>query len=127
MKKTLVNTFKIANRKLVRSIALLISSLILLSYNADAQDGGPSIGNLNKNLTAAKDQMSRQEKLNYIFMALGFILVMGIAWFSTNVAKKRKLEQEELIRKRHLANTHVKHNPHDPYYKHHSGGAKVRK
>ncbi len=128
MRNTILTTARTTRTRIIRQMALFISFLILFAYNASAQDGGPSIGNLNKNLSAAKDQISRQEKMNYIFMALGFILVLGIAWFSTNVAKKRKIEQDELIRRRHL-NNNVKHSTHDPYWKTHGSGsgAKVRK
>ena len=125
MKNSILNSLITSKNNVIRHCALLISSLILFAYNAQAQDG-PSIGNLNKNLTAAKDQMSKEEKMSYIGMAVGFILVMVIAWFSTNAAKKRKLEREEMIRKRHL-NANVKHSSHDPYWKSHGhGAAKVR-
>ena len=125
MKKSITNAIDNNMNKIIRACALLISSIILFAYNANAQDGGPSIGNLNKNLAAAKDQMSRQEKMSYLFMALGFILVMGIAWFSTSLAKKRKMEKDEMIRRRHLNNI-SKHPTHDPYFKTHGHAAKVK-
>ena len=119
--KVIANT----QNKLMRSCALVVSSLILFSSNALGQDGGPSIGNVNKTLNAAKDQMSKEEKMSYIGMGVGFILVMAIAWFSTNAAKKRRIAREEMVRRHHL-NSHAKHNTHDPYYRTHGQGAKVR-
>src|ERR1043165_6929911 len=85
-------SFETFGNKVMRRLALFISSMVLFAYSAMADDSGPSLGNLNKNLTAAKDEMSYQEKLNYFYMAAGFTLVMCIAWFSTTLAKKRKLE-----------------------------------
>ncbi len=117
--------------KLIRHCALVFSSLILFSYNLFAQadssskNDGPSLDNSKKVVKAVGEQMSREEKMSYIGMAIGFILVMAIAWFSTNAAKKRRLAREEMIRRHHL-NSHAKHNTHDPYYKSHASGVKVK-
>ncbi len=110
-----------ARNRVLKSCALLFSALILFSYNAMAQDG-PSLGNLNKNLDAAKTQMTLEEKMNYIYMSVGFALVIAIAWFSTSLAKKRRIAADAERAKR---NHHVKHPSHDPYFKPH--GHKVRR
>ncbi len=118
--------FNVQN-KVTRFSALVISSLILFSYNLSAQvdsaakDDGPSLDNSKKVVKAVGDQLSKEEKLSYIGMGVGFILVMAIAWLSTSAAKKRRIAREEAIRQHHRHN-HVKHNTHDPYYKGHSHG-----
>jgi len=124
MKKTLNNYGFLRNQLLIRS-AFVLSSIMLFAYNSFSQSD-PGIGNLNKNLNAAKEQMSKEEKMNYVWMAAGFILVMTIAWVSTSMAKKRKLAQEELVRRRHLQHS-AKHPSHDPYFKAHGHAAKVKK
>ena len=107
--------------------AFLFSTMMLFAYSASAQNG-PSLGNLNKNLAAAKEEISRQEKLNYLFMAVGFIFVLAVAWFSTVLAKKRKMEREEIIRRRHLQHS-AKHPSSDPYFqsRQHGGVQRARK
>ena len=111
--KTSAKTAILTGRERVfKSFALIISSLFLFAYTAQAQEG-PSLGNLNKNMDAAKNQLSHDEMVQYIYMGVGFALVIAIAWFSTSLAKKRKLAEDEERAKRHL---HVKHSTHDPYF-----------
>ena len=103
---------------ILRSGALLISNIILFSYSASAQNDGPSLDNAKRNVKAIGAELTREEKLSYLGMVVGFILVMAVAWVSTVSAKKRRIAKEEMVRRRHLNNS-VKHSPHDPYYKHH--------
>ena len=114
--KTIGSNF---SNTILRSGALLITNIIMFSYSAAAQNDGPSLSNAKKNLTAISTEMSREEKLSYLGMVVGFIVVMAVAWFSTVAAKKRKLAREEMIRRHHLQHT-AKHNMHDPYYKRHA-------
>ena len=106
-------------------IKRLFVTLSLIATNSFAQDDGPSVNNLKNNIKAVNEEMSRQEMMNYLFMLVGFVLVLAVAWFSTNVAKKRRLERDAFLRNHHAQNLNLKHNMHDPYFK--SQAAKARK
>ena len=113
--KTLAKlSFQRTSKRVLNFVLLLTSSVILFSYNALAQDG-PSMGNLNKNIDAAKEEISHSEKMQYLYMGLGFALVIAIAWFSTSLAKKRRIAADAERAKR---NQHLKHSSHDPYFNH---------
>ena len=122
MKNLVRTSIENGRNEIVRSCALVLSSMILFAYNGMAQDG-PSLGNLNKNLDAAKDQMTFEEKMNYVYMSVGFALVIAIAWFSASLAKKRKIAADAERAKRMQ---HIKHSSHDPYFNHRNH-TKVRK
>ncbi|HEY0029267.1 MAG TPA: hypothetical protein VGC65_00800 [Bacteroidia bacterium] len=92
------------------------SSAIVTEESSD----GPSIKNLSKNLSAGNEEIARlKEKarrdqiIQYIIMVLGFAVVIGIAWFTTALAKKRKKKEDEQ-RAARAANT--KHKPHHPHH-----------
>lgn len=124
MKTSARTKFENGRNRVLRTCALLFSSMMLFAYNAMAQDG-PSLGNVNKNANAIKEEQSKmtpEEIRSYIYMAVGFALVIAIAWFSTSLAKKRKIAADEERAKRHA---HVKHSSHDPYFNH--KGHKVRR
>ena len=106
----------------IKSILCVILSFMM--GNTYAQDSTASIGNLNKTLNVAKEQMSHEEKMGYLLMAIGFLFVIAVAWFSTSLAKKRRIKMEEISRQRYLnANHNYKHSIHDPYFR----GKKVRR
>ena len=95
----------------IKTALVIILSFVL--NNVYAQD----VNNINKTLDIAKEQISHEEKMGYIGMAIGFILVMCIAWFSNNLAKKRELKKQEETRQRYLNTNHnCKHSSHDPYW-----------
>ena len=131
MQNSVKNIICNVQNKVTRFSALVISSLILFSYNVSAQvdsaakDDGPSLDNSKKVVKAVGDQLSKEEKLSYIGMGVGFILVMAIAWLSTSAAKKSRIAREEAIRQHHLHN-HAKHNTHDPYYRSHPHGTTTK-
>jgi hypothetical protein len=86
------------------------------SSAASVEAGGPSLSHLKKNLEAGDEEIKRiQEKarhdeiMSYIWMGVGFSIVIGIAWFTTSLAKKRKMRDDEQKALR-LAN--MKHKPH---------------
>ncbi len=61
--------------------------------------GGPSLSNLSKNLKSTKEEIKRihtEEILSYVYMVLGFSVVIGIAWFTTVLARKRKKQEDEI-------------------------------
>ncbi|MFL5764978.1 MAG: hypothetical protein ACJ77K_13625 [Bacteroidia bacterium] len=86
------------------------------SASTAATDGGPSLSNLSKTAAALDDRVNkikeeerRSEILSYVYMGVGFSIVIAIAWFTTSLARKRqkKADDEKAIR---LAN--MKHKPH---------------
>ncbi len=92
-------------------INLLRLSLLLLfafsNIQGYAQDAG--ISNLKKNLSAIKDEQKKiaeeKEMWSYVYMILGFGVVIGIAWFTTVAARKKAKkdaeERQRLITKIH--------------------------
>ena len=74
------------------------------SANNASQDSssGPSLNNIKKLaplMTEAmkknQEQIRKDEIMGYIYMGLGFSLVIAIAWFTTVLAKKRRLKEDE--------------------------------
>ena len=123
--KTLNKIFIVSyGNRVFMNCTLLISFILLLAGNAHAQNGGASLGNLNKNLNAASDQITHDEMIQYLYMGIGFALVIAIAWFSTSLAKKRRIAADEERAKR---THHAKHPSHDPYFKSHGQSHRVRK
>ena len=110
---------------LILSLLLLSGSQSLRAQESDSvkdsvststasSDEGPSLSN--KTFTALSDQVSkikeqerRNEILSYVYMGVGFSIVIAIAWFTTSLARKRqkKADEQKAIR---LAN--MKHKPH---------------
>lgn len=79
---------------------------------------GPSLENLSKSLAASseeinkiKEKQRRDEILSYIYMGVGFSIVIGIAWFTTALARKRKKKDDE---QKAIRMHHMKHKPHHP-------------
>lgn len=80
-----------------------------------SEESGPSLENITKNLanSAAELEKIRQEEImSYIYMGVGFSVVIGIAWFTTVLARKRKKKEDEVraIRMQHMKH----HKPHHP-------------
>ncbi len=87
-------------------------SLLLLSTLFQVNSYAQSVNNINNTLASIKSEQEKQafdEKMNYIYMAVGLILVIAVAWFSTEFAKKKKTIQVEKKLHRHF----IRH-PHDP-------------
>lgn len=85
---------------------ICVSLLLLFSLTISslaAQDGGPSLENLKKSVKETTKEVERikeeerhKEIMSYVYMSVGFSVVIGIAWFTTVAARKRsKKEQEE--------------------------------
>ncbi len=79
---------------------------------AAADDSGPSIANITKNLNSSAEELERirhEEIMSYIYMGLGFSVVIGIAWFTTVLARKRKRKEDEV---RAIRAANMKHKAH---------------
>lgn len=78
------------------------------------ESAGPSLENITKNLAntnAELEKIRNEEIMSYIYMGLGFSVVIGIAWFTTVLARKRKKKDDEV---RAIRMQHVKHKTHHP-------------
>jgi flagellar biosynthesis/type III secretory pathway M-ring protein FliF/YscJ len=80
-------------------------------------DDGPDIKNIQKLLPTInpevekmQEQQKHDEFMSYIYMGFGFAVVIAIAWFTTSLAKKRRLKEDEERLKR--AQTMQSHHPH---------------
>lgn len=99
-----------SSKKGVRKILRICVSLLLLFTftisKLPAQDGGPSLEHLKKNVAEGSKEVSkikeeerRKEILSYVFMSVGFSVVIGIAWFTTVLARKRSKKEAEIKQK----------------------------
>jgi hypothetical protein len=91
-----------------------------------ATENTPSLENIKKNLSAGDQELKTlQEKadhdqfMSYVYMGAGFSVVIFIAWFTTNVAKKRRQKEDAVKLLRHQ---NAKHHDHS-----HRKGAHVRR
>lgn len=80
-----------------------------------SEESGPSLENITKNLAnsaAELEKIRHEEIMSYIYMGVGFSVVIGIAWFTTVLARKRKKKEDEVraIRMQHMKH----HKPHHP-------------
>lgn len=85
----------------------LLAIFTFSNIQSYAQD--PDVNHLKKNFSAIKDEQKKiaeeKEMWSYVYMILGFGIVIAIAWFTTVSARKRaKIEAEKkqkLIMKLH--------------------------
>lgn len=76
------------------------------------EDSGPSISNISKNLASSAAELEKirnEEIMSYIYMGVGFSIVIGIAWFTTVLARKRKRKEDEV---RAIRAQNLKHKAH---------------
>lgn len=124
IQKKSINTMGV---RLVRSFVLLFlflfTSAQILRAQTDSvitdsgtssavEDSGPSISNISKNLTSSAAELEKirnEEILSYIYMGVGFSIVIGIAWFTTVLARKRKRKEDEV---RAIRAQNIKHKAH---------------
>ena len=59
------------------------------------------------------ERIRHEEIMSYIYMGLGFSVVIGIAWFTTVLAKKRRRKEDEVraIRAQNMKNKGHHHHP----------------
>jgi hypothetical protein len=124
----MVKSKKLCNtrvKQILRTSVLFSLIFSLNISNLTAQDSGPSLENLKRNASETTKEMEKikaeerqKEIMSYIYMSLGFAVVIGIAWFTTVAAKKKSLkEQEERMRfilkqqelKKHHGHAHGHH------------------
>jgi hypothetical protein len=96
---------KFGNQQLVRVLRnFLLSALLIASFSFSSFAGGdgPSLDNLRKNtaegtkeIQSLREKAERDELLSYLYMIIGFGIVIGIAWVTTVKARKRSLAENE--------------------------------
>ena len=85
------------------------------SATVSDESAGPSLANITKNLAnsaAELEKIRHEEIMSYIYMGLGFSVVIGIAWFTTVLARKRKKKEDDVRAVRMQRMQHTKHKPH---------------
>ena len=84
---------KSASSKLT-NVFLLVAANVLATVNTVmAQANDPSVENIQKTTDAAKDlkeQIHHEEMMGYVYMVIGFGLVIAIAWFTNNKVQQRR-------------------------------------
>lgn len=107
---------KTAKNKLTR-VGLLVAANVLATVNTIMAQSDPGVENIKKTTEAAKDmkdQFAREEMMGYVYMVVGFGLVIAIAWFTnTRVQKRRNEEAAQKAAARH----HHHHHSHDPHHR----------
>ncbi|MDF2438729.1 MAG: hypothetical protein K0Q95_3105 [Bacteroidota bacterium] len=100
--------------KIYKSGTLLFFLLLTSAQQILAQDGGPSLSNVKKTLQL-QEKAAHDEFMSYVYMVVGFAVVIAIAWISTINARKRskaeaeakmKIIQHNLANKKHHPESH---------------------
>lgn len=107
--------------RILNVFTLLIIFILSAAQRVQAQttDSGPSLDNLKKNSTAAAaelEKLKHDEFMSYVYMSLGFAVVIAIAWGTTVLARKRskqELEQRQrFVLKQQELKKHTSHHGH---------------
>jgi len=79
------------------------SFTVIAQGDSATLNNGPSFENIKKTSSAISEKIRkdarRKEILGYVYMILGFTLVIAVAWFSTVKARKYRETQDEKKRK----------------------------
>jgi hypothetical protein len=98
-------------------VGLLIAANVLATVNTIMAQSDPAVENIKKTTEAAKDmkdEFAREEMMGYVYMVVGFGLVIAIAWFTNTRVQKRR--NEEAAQKA-AARQHHHHHSHDPHHR----------
>jgi hypothetical protein len=117
METSMINSVKTNFVKAFRGIILLVISVLSSAQSIFAQD----LKNIKNSLSTIKEEQEKiahEEMMSYIYMIVGFSVVIAIAWFTTVRARKRaKLDNEAKIKfiqqnqaKKHAAAHHHGHS-----------------
>lgn len=118
MATTINNTEKKGIASLQNLAAIVV--LFILSATSQLMAQGPSLGNLKKSLhdiKADQERIAHDEFMGYVYMILGFSVVIGIAWSTTVMTRNRnrkELEKKQAYLARQMEmkkHGHVHHRP----------------
>ncbi len=111
------NFIKSTKSNVIKPSVLFLASMLLSVIDAFAQD----VNNIKSNLSSIQEkqrQLEHEELMNNIvYPAIGFCVVVAIAWYSNSWVKKRRLA-EDVAKAHRAAAAHHHHHPHDPYKRH---------
>ncbi len=117
METQIKKTEKNDRKKIFQSVALFFSFLVLFTINVMSASNTKNPQPVNKDdenaaVAAIQKSAEHEELMTYIYMTVGFIIILGTAWFA--VAGKKKKNRHEIIEKHAV----VKHHPgiHDKRY-----------
>jgi len=68
--------------------------LLLASPFLNKVIGQADVKNISKTFEEAKKQAAHDEFMSYVYMTIGFLFVIGVAWFTTSLAKKQKQKSD---------------------------------
>lgn len=103
---------KTAKNKLTR-VCLLVAANVLATVNTIMAQTDPAVENIKKTTAEAKnlkEELAHDEMMGYVYMVVGFGLVIAIAWFTNTRVQKRRTE--EAAQKAALRHHHHAHDPH---------------
>jgi hypothetical protein len=117
METSMINSVKSNFVKACKGVILLAISVLSSVQTIFAQD----LKNIKNSLSTIKEEQEKiahEEMMSYIYMIVGFSVVIAIAWFTTVRARKRaKLDNEAKIKfiqqnqaKKHAAAHHHGHS-----------------
>ena len=95
METSIKQRVKCSVSRALKACLLFVFFIISGIERLSAQD----LKNLKHNLTTIKDEqknIAHQEFMSYVYMVLGFSVVIFIAWFSTVKARKRSKAEAEI-------------------------------
>jgi hypothetical protein len=118
MENQLQRSGKKGVEKILRTCVFAFSFIYLSINNLIAQGGGADLGNLKNNLKALKEEQEKiahDEFMSYVYMSVGFAVVIAIAWFTTVSARKRSKKEAEERQRFHLRQQELKKHGHIPH------------
>jgi|1185.fasta_scaffold05229_3 hypothetical protein len=108
--QNLMEISKTTKRKLTR-VGLLVVANVFATVDHIMAQADPSVENIQKTTSAAKEVAQHEELMGYVYMVIGFGLVIAIAWFTNTRVQKRRTEEAA----QKAAARHHHHHPHDPH------------
>jgi hypothetical protein len=122
MKKFYEKFSKVQVMRGLRAGLLSVFLMSAFSITSFAEGDGPSLDNLKKNasegakeLAAIREKQAHDEFMSYVYMVVGFSIVIAIAWITTVKARKRSAAENEAKMKfiqQNLAKKHAAHGHH---------------
>jgi TRAP-type C4-dicarboxylate transport system permease small subunit len=89
--ETLINASTKFGNKITKLCALFFLFTVTFSSKVYAQ---ADIKNISKTIDEAKKQAAHEEFMSYVYMTVGFGIVIAVAWFSTSMAKKQRMKSD---------------------------------
>lgn len=117
METSLKNSGKRGIERFQRICSLLFLFICSTSVQLMAQADVKNLKNSFKTIKEEQEKIAHDQFMSYVYMALGFAIVMGIAWSTTVMARNRNKKEMEkkqayLLRQQEMRKQgHVYHRP----------------